>query len=171
MNSFHLVETKALRHVTEANFRQQFNQYEEFVFRYELSVLLTEGKALYREGDFVMQNVVYICEQIQKRLQTNHAWDMDSSTIKRYLKNVSKVIRSKLANGEDVSALPFTGKSYKKRGRKVQPKRGKKRKVVITLDGKSNEYESIAEADRQTGLGYDYIQRHSLQAWREENAI
>lgn len=149
---------------------------QEIVFRDELAILLDEYKghlsimpAQPREGQnpkyfigVVAQDESFILNEMIKRLASKGLhptrWQ-----IKDYLNAVSDVMRSKLAWGEEASALPFLNKNYyqpKKRGRKpLEKKRGKRRPVKVN----GVQYESIAEADRQTHLGYFYIQEASLK--------
>lgn len=171
--NFRLVEIKALAHAHDSLDRSQFIGIEEFVFRSELSILLDEFKTRYTAyavdkqngvtalyvGEFLKQDKSYIDTEIQKRLGSQGI-HVTLNQIDRYLSNVSRLIRAALAQGQEISALPFTDKSYVKRGRKpLKKKRGKRRPVMVN----GIPYESIAEANRATNLGYYYIQETSLK--------
>lgn len=181
-----IVEVEAKIHQNELRLKPQFQGIEEFVFRAELETLMNEFKQRqivqaidYRDGDkarwfgeFVKQDRGYVLGELRKRLASINIHP-DNEQLTLYLKNVSKVIRAKLANGEEISSIPFTGKNYSgKRGKGKKnraPKAGKKRPVF--LKETNDFYPSIAEANRQTGLGYDYIQKSSLKAIKDAQSI
>lgn len=143
----------------------------ENVFRTELAILLEEGS---KERDLSIvpavpeagqderyfigvyeQNKAYILDKMEQRLKTRRLF------ITNYLAQLDEIIRAKLARGEEVNALPYINfqnslprVAPKKLKKADRPKRGKRRKVVI----RGKEYESIQEANRQTGLGRRFIQ-------------
>lgn len=182
-----VVEVKAKAHGNELQLKPQFAGIEEFVFRAELEILLNEFKQKYVVhaidynggekarwvGEFVKQDRDYILGELQKRLASiNIHPDKDQLTL--YLKNVSKVIKAKLARGEEIDALPFTGKAYGKRGRK--PKRGMGRKKPVVSPYDNQPYESVAEAARAAQKVNPKITYNAMNVWfwrqeQKENAL
>lgn len=156
----------------EGNQRETLRPIEEWCFRYELGILLDERTAklsVQTEGDFAIQDADYICAEIQKRIETNHARYPSFDEIKQYLKNVSTIMQNLLAQGHDVSALAYLSKGNRKRaGRpKIEAKRGKKRPIEI--DGVP--YESIAAANRAKRVGYQFLQKTTLAQIKDENRL
>lgn len=154
-----IVEVEAKIHQNELRLKPQFQGIEEFVFRAELETLMNEFKQRqivqaidYRDGDkarwfgeFVKQDRGYVLGELRKRLASVNIHP-DNEQLTLYLKNVSKVIRAKLANGENVSSIPFTGENYsRKRGRPPKPKKRHHKRPILH---KGRIYDSIADAAR-----------------------
>lgn len=172
------VEIEAKIHQNELRLKPQFNGLEELLFRAELEVLLNEFKARYTTqaidysygakaryvGEFVKQDRDYVLGELQKRL-ASLGMHPDQDQLTLYLKNISKVITGKLARGEEISAIPFTGKNYSgKRGKSQKNKarkQGRKRPVMVN----GTIYPSVrAAADNEDGLSYGYIRYHANKA-------
>lgn len=175
-----IVEIEAKIHQNELRLKPQYQGIEEFVFRAELEILMNEFKQRqivqaidYRDGDkarwvgeFVQQDRGYILGELRKRLASINIHP-DNEQLTLYLKNVSKVIRAKLANGENVSSIPFTGENYsRKRGRPPKPKKRHHKRPYLHPSGKL--YESIAEAARQEGENYNALRAKALYDMKKE---
>lgn len=170
MVQYHSVEVKALINPVG---RQSISPLEEWCFRYELAILLDERQqqqVVDSIGDFVMQDKEYICNEIAKRLQSNHALFPDNQQIKDYLDNVSKVMGRLERLGADVSALSYAPKAKKNKGGRPKKlyKRGKKRGISIN----GVPYTSIAAAERAEKLGYDFLRKTTLNEIKQyENSL
>lgn len=174
------VEIEAKIHQNELRLKPQFGGIEELLFRAELETLLNEYKARYVTqaidysygakaryvGEFVKQDRDYILGELQKRLASLGMYP-DNDQLTLYLKNISKVIAGKLARGEDISAIPFTGKSYAKRGRPPKPRK-RNHKTPVFHNGKP--YESIAAAAKEDSERSYAALRQKLWRDAEKNA-
>lgn len=167
---YHSVEVKAMLNPIG---RQAISPLEEWCFRYELAILLDERQqklAVDSMGDFALQDTEYICNEIAKRLQTNHGLYPDNQQIKDYLDNVSKVMGRLDKLGETVSALDYVPKVKKNKGGRPKKlyKRGKRRPISIN----GVPYESVAAAEREKKLGYDFLRKTTLkEIKRYENSV
>lgn len=175
-----VVEVEAKIHQNELRIKPQFQGIEEFVFRAELETLMNEFKAKYLVhavdysdgdrarwvGEFVKQDRGYILGELRKRLASVNIHP-DNEQLTLYLRNVSKVIKARLAHGEEISAIPFTGENYtRKRGRPPKPKKRYHKRPYVHPSGKL--YESIAEAARQEGEDYNALRAKALYDMKKE---
>jgi hypothetical protein len=163
-------EIKAFDNGFNSQSRTQFIGLEEFIFRSELQTLLNEYKSHhttraidYHEGEearfvgeFLKQDRVYVCAQIQFAIRREYRLYPSQADIEKYLDNVSRLIETSLAQGRDFETIPFTHESYPKIA--SEPKRGQAHPVIV--DGAF--YPTIAAAARATGYNPRVIQRQAM---------
>lgn len=178
-----MTERKASHAMSDKKMRDQFRENEKLVFQAELELLIGEYKRHelvfavntdYRTGvearyvgEFLEQNEALIIVELQKRLH------LPEGVIKKYLDNMSNVMRAKFALEELVN--PFTGESIGFSAVELQPKkkrgeRGQGKKSKQAKKGKRRPvlgYPSIAEANRKTKLGYSFIRDASRKMDKE----
>lgn len=168
----------------------QFGDLLEMILRYELGILLDENKARYAfffEGDFFMQNQDYICDEIARKLATDHKLYPDTQQIKDYLARVSQAIED--SGAESYSALSYASKSYQKkakqaleekeakimrrpsplankggRPRKEAKKRNHKRRF---LHPNGEIYDSIKQAAEDNHESYSALRKHAYRQMKK----
>lgn len=131
---------------------------EELVLRAELSILIDERFMNIRnflEVSSITKEREAVVQEIAKRLR------LDKETVRRYLNRIYHVFKAAEANGDNLSALPYVGKPKTRgKGKKNKvPKQGRKRPILG--------YASIAEAARETGESYQWLQKN--KALRENS--
>lgn len=173
---FRITEVKAENNVTLESKRSQFLRIEELIFRNELAILLSERSrqlaiqpiGLMKEQrlfaldmPFIRQNTEYICQNIQKRL-TGYNVYVEKAQIQHYLQNIDRVFRAALAQGKELSAIPYTEAEYsfKSFKKKDKPKQGQTRPVIVF----DKIYPSVRAAHRDNAhMSYSAIQQMTLK--------
>jgi hypothetical protein len=168
------VERKVKYRNLDADNSDYFGNLFENILRSELTVMMDEHYSGYHFTHFIDAKSEAIIQAIHKRL-IGYGYFVQKERVRSFLTRINHVFKAKIARGEAISAaqyLPAPEKpkqpSAQKKGRgkakeKRKAKQGRKRPIMG--------FGSIAEASRETGESYQYLQKRSMKALKEDNSI
>jgi hypothetical protein len=152
-----LTEVKAMRQQIDSQYRAQITELEELIFRQELELLL--GSNWINS----LSTKDALLTALKNRLE-KHNLHIPKETLRVYLQNVSNAFRAAIANGQDVSAIPYTGESYRKRGRPP------KKKPFKHPDG--GFYKTMTEAAKlNQSRSYAALKQYAYRERMKENSL
>lgn len=162
------LENEAVWNIFHKKQRDILYKREERVLRTELAILMDEHFGSFHISNFLGQHSEALVHAMYNRL-SNEGHYTSKNKIRLYLRFVRYVFKAALANGIEISAVPYLEdklntiqKQAPKRGRPVERKKGKKRPT----QHKGRNYQSIAEAARNDGqTSYAALKQ---KVWRED---